>query len=555
MLCELRIRNVALVEAQELRFGPGFTVLSGETGAGKSIILDALGLILGARARADLVRSGASSATVEALFSLSGLSPLVRSSLPEIVAPEDEELVVSREVSAEGRSRVMINGRLASVSLLGEVAGKLVNVCGQNEHVRLLTPAVHLQLLDAFGRHAELLVRYRGAFQEWRAAQTELSAIEQRLSQGVLRRAELQGMVEELAAVNLRPGVRAELEEKVRTLNNRVRIEEGLTRASQLIQDGESSLGAALHRLQAEFHAISKFSDLGRAGQSLCQGLAAQLEETEQFVARELAGLGDAGGAEELRGALAEVARLERKYKTNDSGLLQLLQEAQLELSRIDAALDIDTLRARVAGLLQQLERVGRELSEARSFAAARLAKGLERELSDLQMKGVHVRLAFNPHPPTEDGFEAGEFLVALNRGESERPLRSVASGGELSRITLVLQKLLGQGQDASDDGQVSVLVFDEVDSGISGGVARAVGEKLRAISRGSQVICVTHLPQVASLADAHFLVEKQQGKRNITVVRALQGEARVEEIARMLAGYEVTAASRESARELISSK
>lgn len=545
MLVELQIRNFAIIEQQLISFQPGLNVISGETGAGKSIVLNAIELILGARPRTDIVRAGSEAAEVQALFSLEGLPESLRAELPECAA--GDELLLSRTVLAQGRGKVFINGRLGTVALLEEIAGKLINICGQNQQVKLLDPGYHRELLDNYGGYAELGERYRGAFAAWRMRAEEVLSLEHTLSQKSARRAELEDVVAELGTIELRGGIRAELEAELKRAGGAEQILRGAQEIRDAMQD-EGGLLAIMQRISGVLHDLERYDRALTPLIELFVSGRTHFEELESDLRRYVSGVEvNEEQLELLRERLAEVARLERKYRCNDLGLVELRDRSRRELDLLDEAVNLDALRGEVEKLRAVAESAAAELTAARRKAGAQLSRAVERELAELSMKDTKLTLSLvrrdelGPH-----GLDAIEFLISTNKGEPAKPLKGVASGGELSRIMLVLKKVLRERTG------VNVLVFDEVDAGISGGVARAVGEKLKALSRGSQVLCITHLPQVASLADHHILVQKQVGVRAVSTVRVLQGEERVDEIARMLAGYQITEASRESARELI---
>lgn len=548
MLSELQISNFALIEKQTISFGPGLNVISGESGAGKSVILHALELILGARPRANFIRSGADSLEVEAVFDLRNVAPNILHGLPDLARVD--ELALSRSVTMSGRNKVYVNGTLATVTLLQEITGKLVNICGQSQHVRLLDSEYHLELVDGFAGNLNLVQRYTSAFTAWRNQRDELERLETRLQRNIMRRAELEFMLEELSAAELSPGIREELESQVKRLSQA----EHLISGTQNICESMNVEEGILERLQqvgAKLHELQRFDkDLSKLV-TLFSSARTELVEFESDLRGYLAGIEvDDAALSQLRDRLAEVARLERKYKTNDRGLVDLLASAREEVAALNAAENIEARRSELARLKQEVLKLGAELLASRQKAGRTLSRAVENELAELNMKDAQLKLSFTAlAEPSLKGTEKIEILISANKGEPPQALRQVASGGELSRIMLVLKKVL------REQSGVNVLVFDEVDSGVSGSVARAVGEKLKALARDSQVLCITHLAQVASLADHHFLVDKKLGKRTVSEIRELVEQEKVDEIARMLAGYEITAATRESARELMSSK
>ena len=544
MLCELRIVNFALIESQSIAFGEGLNVITGETGAGKSTILQALQFLLGGRSRESVIRSGAEEAVVEGLFNLNSLPEAVLRELPEMV--RGPEIAITRAVSMGGRSKVYMNGRMATLGLLEEVADKLVNVCGQNHHVRLLEPKFHLDLVDGYAGLESELSEFRDLYQRWRdtlrrAEEAQLAAARQ--SQ---RGDELSETIKELQAVQLKPGLRNDMEGALRRLANAEKI----VQAGQELDGALEALFEQLSGINVSAHEIVKldptFADLyGRLSSARIElddfraGLMHYISRVEL----------DDSQLNRLRDRVSELARLERKYRTTCDGLIEVLRAAQDELGGLQGGVDADELASLGEELHSEVLRRAAALSSRRDVAAGELCSQVERGLADLSMANCRLLAQRQETELGPHGRDRLEFLIATNPGEPLRPLRHIASGGELSRITLVLKEALREKTG------VNVLVFDEVDSGVSGSVARAIGEKLCALGRFSQVICITHLPQIASLADHHFLVGKELHDRATSTIKKISGDGKVEEIARMLAGYKITKAAIESARELLSSK
>lgn len=552
MLVELSIANFAVIERTSISFGEGLNVLTGETGAGKSVVLHALEFILGRRAATHALRSGAESLEVSALFDLAAVPSEVIAALPDIATmnlPEDTDLLLSRTLTASGKNKVHINGRLGTVGLLEEIAGKLINICGQNQQMKLLDPGYHLALLDGYGDHGEILARYRDRFAAWTAARGALRGAEIRARTDAVRQAELEEIVRELSPLGLHPGLRADLEAEVRKQSHAESIIAGGQAIATMCSE-EGGVVDQIGRIGAELQRVAQFDPELEELSRRFHGLRAELLEFEHDLAAHIRRVDvDERALELTRERLAEVARLERKYRTTDAGLVELLRDAEGKLGPGEV-ISVEKLEAEVERTKMGVEEVGRELSRSRERAAVRLAKDVRGELKEVAMEGasIEVRLTTEAEAgPT--GLERVEIVIATNPGEPFKPLKLIASGGELSRLTLVLKKVL------RDRSGVNILVFDEVDTGISGSVARAVGEKLRALSKDSQVLCITHLPQVASLADTHFLVTKTSGKRATSRIERIEDSKVVDEIARMLAGYNISSAARESARELLASK
>ena len=542
MLSELHITNFAVIEKQAICFGPGLNVLSGETGAGKSVVLQALELILGARPKTNYERPGSSGWEIQALFDLSQLPVAVAEKLPDIA--RSKELLLSRTMS-DGRGRVSVNGRLATVSLLEEIAGQLINICGQGQQMRLLDPHYHRELLDNFAGHNELLLQYRDQYNEWNEKRKSLVELETQASRNAERRDELSDLVTELTTLGVCDGLREQIEDRIAQANQGEELIAAGSRISSLL-DSDDGLYVQLSRLRSlvkEIEAVSP--DLHKAAEALARA-EHEIGLAEDAVAKCVRGTElDEEEIEELRGRLSQVAGLERRHRTNSAGLAELLARSQEQLSQIDDPTHLEALRKDVSERKAAVEKLAAKLSKSRLSAAKEIAKVVQGDLSELNMHDSRIEVEVTETELGPEGREKVQFLLASHSKGTPRPLAQIASGGELARITLVLKKTLRERSG------VNVLVFDEVDTGVSGSVARAMGMKLKQLSINSQVLCITHLPQVASLADRHLLVQKHGGSSSIV---ELSKSERIEEIARMLAGYKVTDASRESAKELLAS-
>jgi|694.fasta_scaffold29511_6 DNA repair protein RecN (Recombination protein N) len=549
MLTELTITNFAIIERQSLSFHSGFNVISGETGAGKSILLHALEFILGGKGSPSLIRTGADQLEVQALFDLTVIPESVRAELPEIVG-SDEELVVSRSLPREGRGKVLINGRLGTVSLLEEIVRKIVNICSQHHQTKLLDSRFHLELLDGFCGCGALAEKMREAHRAWSERRAELLRLKESHAKGAERREELEAVLEEISAIpGLKAGRRVELEREVKRIGNAEKLISVGQRALELMS-GEEGLTLGVKELSACIQELVRLDPGAASIQADFENAREALTKSEISVSRFVNALDlDAESLEALREELSDLARLERKHKTDDAGLVALRDRCQHELSTLAGGEGLKQLEQEVARLLDQAMRVGLELRKVRSAGAKQLCKAVGSDLAELNMRDASLEVRFTESEPSAVGIDKVDFLISTNKGQPHAALAAVASGGELSRVMLVLKKILRERSG------VNVLIFDEVDTGISGGVARSVGQMLKEISSRSQVVCITHLPQVASLSDRHFLVNKEVGDRAITVVRQLSEDEKVDEIARMLAGYTITDASRASARELIGSK
>ena len=554
MLKLLRISNIALVASAELQLGPGLTLLTGETGAGKSILVDALGLVLGARASAELVRTGADRAVVEAVIE----SESAREALERLGLPADEdEVIIRREVQASGKGRASVNGALVPAHTLRDLAPFLAVVHGQHEPQGLLDPDTHLDLVDAHaGAERTGVAEAHGRLREIDA---QLDALRHDRREAERRREMLEYQAAEIEKASLRSGEEDELRAEKAVQANAGRLAALSSEAYALLYEDD---GAALARLRQAYRKVEELSSIDRRFQAHLQGreaVVAQLDELALFLRDYQEGLQVIPGRlDEIEARLAVIERLMRKYGATEEDVLAFADRCNAELKRLASPEQTQRmLEQERAGAAKQYLELAAVLSKERRTAAKDLEKRVEAELVQLAMEKTRFRVRFDPDIPltdaadssgwTERGLETAEFLLSPNPGEELRPLARIASGGELSRILLALNSV------ATLDGQGRTLVFDEVDAGIGGRVAEVVGRKLRAMAARHQVLCVTHLPQIASLADTHYLVRKRTERgRTTTELQRLQDGERVEEVARMLGGETVTDTARKHAREMV---
>lgn len=569
MIVELRIENFAIIHRLELELGAGLLTFTGETGAGKSIILDALEAVMGGRAESGMIRAGAERAYLEATFSV---PEEVRPDIARILAREDlleddEEphyLTLSRELRANGRTSGRVNGRAAGVGLLRELGAYLVDIHGQSEHLSLLTVRQHLRLLDQYANSAPLLDEYRQTYRRLRTVQRELADLRAAESDAARRIDLLTFQVEEINAAQLDPDEEETLRQERTRLANAETLAESAQQALALLDEGDPDtppastlLGQAVEALSALGRIDASRADLSeQAAQAaelideLARDLRAYLEEIE-FNPRRL---------EEVEERLDLINNLKRKYGGSIEAVLAYGEQAARDLDNIAHATErIEALEAEEAVLLAELAQRGLALSEARRAAGETLAYAVERELDDLRMAGARfaVDQHFEPDPDgvplpdgqtvayDENGLDRVEFLIAPNPGEGLKPLVKIASGGETSRLMLALKRVLA----AADD--IPTLVFDEIDQGIGGRVGAVVGEKLWQLARRHQVLCVTHLPQLAAFGDHHFRVSKAVAEgRTSTQVEELSGDERLDEMAQMFGA--VSDANRSAAQETL---
>lgn len=550
MLTELRIRNFALIDELAVRLGPGLNVLTGETGAGKSIIVGALSLLLGERASAEVVRTGADRATVEGVFDTAGRADVAAWLDDRGIEADDGVLILKREVATEGRNRAWINGAPATATLLGELGAALVSLHGQHEHQTLLRRDEQRAIVDAFAGNGELVARVRSAHARLREARHEIATLEERRREVAQRADFLRFQAEEIEAASLRAGEEEALEEEQRRLSH-----------SEELMSISAKLAAALGGEEEAL--VERLASLRRSLEQLvridtAQAELAELFDTAYYALDELGTrLGDYGSTvehdpgrlEEIRRRQDLIYRLKAKYGATLEEVIASGERARGELSLIDdAEWELGGLQKRAREATEELGSLAADLTARRAEAARAIAGEVNSILPDLGMAGGRFEAVALPlAEPGSAGGEEIEFRVSLNKGFDPKPLAQVASGGELSRVMLALKTILAK-LDA-----VPTLVFDEVDTGVGGRVALQLGDKMRRVASSHQVFAITHLPQIASRAHSHLLVKKlERGGITTTEVELLEPDERVREIARMLGGDPESEVSLEHARELL---
>jgi DNA repair protein RecN (Recombination protein N) len=564
VLRELRVRNLAVIESLTVPFSSGLNVLTGETGAGKSILIDALTLLLGERAQpAETIRAGAEAATIEAVFDAPRKSPVATLLREHGIALEDGLLVVRRELVRGGRGRVFLNDANTTLALLEKLGETLVEVHGQHEHQALLRTGRHLDLLDAFAGLGILRERVRQRHEEWRGASTELDALRASARDQATRTTQFQESLAEIDAGRLRPGEEDELREERRRLMNAERLAEGATGAYRELYDDPSSAVERAGRAASLLRDLVRIDPQAQPTLQALDTALVHLDETARTLRSYRDGVVfDPLRLEAIERRLDEIGRLKRKYGESVEAVLALRARIAGDLESLGrVGEDEGKLAERVDRLRTELVTRATDLAERREQAASRLETAVLAELGALDLESAvfrvrllreragHGELGVGPEAWRlgPRGVDQAEFLFSGNAGEEARPLARVASGGELSRTMLALKVVL-----AATDA-VPVLIFDEVDVGIGGKTADTVGRKLRQVARTRQVLCVTHLPQIAAYADQHFRVEKrEEDGRTATTVAALVKNDRVREVARMLGGESVTDTSLRHALELI---
>lgn len=548
MLRELQITNLAIIDKLHVEFSPGLNILTGETGAGKSIIIDAVNLILGGRGSADLIRSGAKEASVEAVFDLSGRDALLQA-VREAGIDCDGELLVRRVVAPGGKNRVFIGGGLATTSLLSEICKNLINIYGQHDAQSLLKTEQHLLLLDGFSGALPLRGEFAARYEECQGVRHELRALEEGEREAARRLDLLAFQSGEIAEAKLSPGEEEELAEERLRLVHSEKLMGASQRAFDLLYGGDAPI---LGNLSGIIAGVAEAGQVDPALTPVAEALEAayaQLEDASLTLRDYAARVeSDPARLEALEDRLDAINRLKKKYGAGIGEILAYQRQVDQELAALSNREETrGELQASIAGLERELLALGAKLTKARGEGAKRLKAGMERELGELAMKHAVFETSFERSAEAKSyGFERAEFLFSPNPGEPPKPLAKIASGGELSRLMLALKQL-------HPDSEVPTLIFDEVDTGIGGATSALVGEKLKRVAREQQVLAITHLPQVAAFADQHLKVEKGvQDGRTATSVELLEGEARVAEVARMLSGARVTEKTLEHARELI---
>ena len=550
MLELLHIENIAVIQEADIQFAPGFNALTGETGAGKSIVIDAMGAVLGGRTSRDLIRTGAARAFVSAQFSG------VPADLPGLqengIAPDEEgSLLLQRDISADGRNVCRINGRPVSVAQLRAIGSELLNIHGQHDGTQLLDEERHGEYLDRFGRTEGPLSAYRAAYDAMEALRRQMEALRMDEAEKARRMDSLRFQIDELERAQLVPGEEETLLERRSLLRNGEKYLAALAGADCALSGGDEG-GGAVSALRDAEEALYGVRTLSEDLENLYERLKAarcevyDLAESVRDKREEFDF--SPGELDDVEARADQLYRLKKKYGATVEDMLAYLDKCRAELDAMETA---DDTLIRLEGQMKKaraaVDAAGAELTKVRQAAARVLEERIQRELRELDMARVRFAIDFAAKDPSSDGCDAIRFLMSANAGEDLRPIARIASGGELARIMLALKNVLAEQES------VGTLVFDEVDTGVSGRAAQKVAEKLAQVSRHKQVLCVTHLPQLAAMADTHFSVEKgERDGRTYTRVVRLDREARKAELARITGGANVTQALLQSAGELL---
>lgn len=548
MLSLLHIENIAVIEQADISFDKGFNVLTGETGAGKSIVIDAISAILGQRAYRDMIRTGTNKASVRAVFTKVPNFPWFEENGVEY----DEETVIQRDIFLDGKNVCRVNGTLVTVAILHKLGIQLINIHGQHDSASLFDEENHLRFLDAFADNGALLADYREKF----AAVSELRRQIDRMTMDEgekLRRMEtLKYQIAEIEKADLKSGEDEVLEQRRKLLQNSEKLSQGLEEASEALLGGDDSDGAAALLAQAAYalSRIARYSDEFTGFQERLTDLKYQVQDIADEVRDSLDELSySADELETIEARLDIIHRLRRKYGADCDEILAYLDKAQKELDEIEFADDrVEQLKKKLAKQEKQAWDAALALRKNRQEQGAVMAEKILSELSQLDMPRVQFQCRFRETELTSEGADAVAFYLSANAGEDLKPLSKVASGGELARIMLSMKNVLAE-KDAVD-----TLIFDEVDTGVSGRAAQRIAEKLKSLAKHKQVLCVTHLPQLAALADTHMLIAKSEHDgRTYTTVTPLNRKGRAMELARIIGGTHITETTLKSAEEMLS--
>lgn len=531
MIRELSIENLAVIEKASAHFGGSFNVFTGETGAGKSILIGGINAILGHRTTKDIVRTGEKKAVITALFD--ELPAAVSEKLAELGFPAEEELLLTREIYADGKSGARINGRTATAAMLKEIGGMLVDVHGQHENRILMSNDNQRDILDNYGGITEKLAPYKEKFREFARVSNRLKELREELKTRELQIEHLNGVVEDLSALELEMGDGERLESELERVRNTAKIQQAVWGAYGALSSDEGAAVSELLRQAAE--RLRGIEAVEPKAKGLGERISALIPEVND-ISDELFSLTSEDSEQreaELSDKVSALKHAKRKYNMDADALVDYLAECKEKLALLVGSDDeIDALSERRHELAEEVKELADDISEQRRAAADRLSEEIRGELEFLDMPNVRIVFAIEPDKITKNGRDHVEMLISANAGEELKPLSKIASGGELSRIMLAIKSVLADSDD------IPTLIFDEVDAGISGRAAQKVGVKLRETARKRQVLCITHLAQIAAKAEYHLLIEKETDKeRTFTHITELDREGRIHELARIIDG------------------
>lgn len=547
MLTSLKIENVAIIESAAIEFGYGLNVLTGETGAGKSIVIDSINAILGERTSREIIRTGVQNAKVYAVFE--DVSENVHSFLDENgIECEDGVLIVNRILSREGKNTCRLNGVPVTVSMLREIGRELIDIHGQHDNQSLLSPEKHCGFVDSFADNADLIENYKKEYAELNSVRSKLKKLTEDESSKTQRIDFLTYQIDELEKAEITVGERDELKARKTLINNSQKIIESLNAAYEALRADGAALDA-VSDAESEIANASQYMD------SLCEAaekitdIRYELDDIAELVRDSMSEIDfDSSELEEIEERLDLLYRLSNKYGETEDEMLSYLSRARDELESIAFSEEkVKKLRAQENEILARVESAAQKLTKSRLSSAKKLSAAICEELEFLDMPNVRFEIKCEDIGLTENGRDSIEFLISANMGEEPKPLAKIASGGELSRIMLAIKNVLAESEG------VDTMIFDEIDTGVSGRAAQKIALKLRSVSKGKQVICVTHLAQIASQGDVHLYISKavSDGK-TFTQIRSLGADERIDEIARIMGGMEITRLQLESAKEML---
>ena len=547
MLSLLHIENIAVIECSDISFNRGFNVLTGETGAGKSIIIDAISAILGERAYRDMIRTGTNRASVRAVFT----------DVPELAwfenngVPYDPETVIQRDIYLDGKNVCRVNGVLVTVSILRQLGLQLINIHGQHDSASLLDEENHLGILDSFASNEDLREEYSLKYHAVADLRREIQRMSMDESEKLRRMETLRYQIEEIGKANLKPGEDDALEQRRKFLQNAEKLSSGIDRVVECLYGGEETDGAVSLLAEAgnTLSRLARYTDAYMALQERLEDLMYQVQDVSEEMRDSRDELSySADELEQIESRLDLIHRLRRKYGVSCEDILQYMENAKRELDEIEFADDhLERLKAKLKKAEDEAWNAALKLRDVRKSTAQLLAQRILSELSQLDMPRVQFSCEFSEKELSADGADGVVFYMSANAGEALKSMSKVASGGELARIMLAMKNVLAELD------QVPTLIFDEVDTGVSGRAAQKVAEKLRSVAVHKQVLCVTHLPQLAALADTHFLIAKEERDgRTYTNVTPLELEGRTRELARIIGGANITETTLKSAEEML---
>ena len=553
MIKQLHIRDFAIIDEIELEFRSGMTVLTGETGAGKSILIDALGLILGDRADSNVIRDGCDRAEITAVFGIQGNQAVLDLLEEQSIVTEDDELYIRRIIATDGRSRAFANNSPVTAQLLRSIGENLIDIHGQHSHQSLTKPEIQRQLLDAYGNYPEQLNSVNTAYEQWQEATSKLQDLLEDNTDQDAAMTLLRYQIDELSGINPAPGEYESLDEEQRRLANSNRLLEATSNALSMLREDDRSICSQMGNITNELRALQKYDETLTNLIRILDDASIQLDEASDELRSYIDNVpGDPERLEEVEHRLSLLHQMARKHRIQPDGLAVYLADQEQKLKSMENSRKIiDELLTTQDGALNRYKTATEKLHQLRLKAAKKMASEITARLTELGMANGKFSISLEGLAdaiPRAYGDDRVEFLVTTNPGMGLQPLRKIASGGELSRISLAIQVI------GNRDKGIPSLIFDEVDAGIGGGIAEIVGRLLHKLADQRQVFCVTHLPQVASQGDHHLLVNKLSTKASTsTNVKELAAEERIEEIARMLGGMKITEQSRKHAKEMLS--